>query len=105
MFQPLAAEVEIIEWDSVPIPSYTSDTTQSATVDIYVTEWCPYCRQAIAYLRANGIAFNRYDIEKDTAAASRKKRLAPSYSGVPLAVINGKIVKGYTKEAYEEALF
>jgi len=73
-------------------------------VDLYVTSWCPYCKKAIAYLRKNNIAFNAYDIEKDPAAAARKKTLDPGYSGIPLAVINGTLVRGFSEDTYHQAL-
>lgn len=73
-------------------------------VDIYVTSWCPYCKKAMAYLRKNNIAFTAYDIEKDLDAAARKNTLDSGYSGIPLAVINGTIVRGFSEDHYQEVL-
>ncbi len=101
--QPCYADIDVIEWDSGSSGSY-SETDSQAQVDIYVTSWCPYCRKAIAYLDANGISYNKYDIEEDWDAAARKKEIAPGYSGIPLAVINGKVLKGFNKKKYAAAL-
>lgn len=101
--QTAYAEVEIIDWRDYSSGSH-SQTRSDAEVDIYVTSWCPYCRKAVAYLESQGISYNKYDIEKDEEAAARKSLLAPGYSGIPLAVINGQIIKGYSRESYEEAL-
>ena len=74
------------------------------SVDIYITSWCPYCKKAMAYLRSKNIDFNVYDIEKDAQANAKKQILAPRYSGVPLTVINGKVIKGFSKDRFEQAL-
>ena len=97
------ATIELIDWDQ-EITQQVQLKRIKAPVDIYVTSWCPYCRKAISYLNANGIKFNKYDIEDDLSAAARKKQLAPNYNGIPLAVINGKIVKGFNKDTYKAAL-
>lgn len=73
------------------------------SVDIYVTDWCPYCRKAIAFLRSNGVAFRAYDIEKD-ARAHRRMRALGGTGGVPFAVINGRKIQGYSEGAYRKAL-
>lgn len=72
-------------------------------VELYVTSWCPYCKQAIDYFQSKGIAVTIYDIEKDKEAAKRKQRLA-GQGGVPFAVINGVAVHGYAPERYAQAL-
>jgi glutaredoxin len=71
--------------------------------ELYITSWCPYCRQAIAFFQSKGIPVAVYDIEKDEAAARRKNELDPR-KGVPFAVINGKQIHGYSEAAYQRAL-
>jgi hypothetical protein len=44
-------------------------------VELYTTSWCPYCKKASNFFRSKGIPFKEYDIEKDKAAARRKKQL------------------------------
>ncbi|HEY8096209.1 MAG TPA: glutaredoxin domain-containing protein [Methylobacter sp.] len=90
-----------------PQPTPVDKQTQPAAapqVDLYVTSWCPYCKKAMAFLRKNNIAFNAYDIEKDPDAATRKKTLDPGYSGIPLAVINGTAIRGFSEDSYQQAL-
>ena len=58
----------------------------------------------MVFLRDNNIAFNAYDIEQDFDAANRKEKLAPDYSGIPLAVINGTIIRGFNEGKYRKAL-
>ena len=72
-------------------------------VELYVTSWWPYCNQAKSFLASKGIEFKVYDIEKDAAAAQRKKQLDVG-RGVPFAVINGIKISGWSQRAYEAAL-
>ncbi len=72
-------------------------------VEIYTTSWCPYCKKAEAFLKANGINYVNFDIEKDKAAARRKKQL-DSRGGVPLAVIDGQTIYGFSERTYRTAL-
>lgn len=72
-------------------------------VELYVTSWCKYCKMAQAFLRKNNIPFSVYDIEKDAAAAKRRQAIDPR-PGVPLAVIDGKVLLGFSEAAYRYAL-
>lgn len=73
-------------------------------VTIYITKWCPYCKKAMAYLRSKNISFSSYDIEQSKYAKLKKQKLAPDYTGVPLTVINGKVLKGFSADRFDKAL-
>jgi glutaredoxin len=87
-----------------PTPADNKAQTTAPQVDLYVTSWCPYCKKAMAFLRKNNIAFNTYDIEQDASAAARKKDLDPGYGGIPLAIINGTTIRGFSESSYQQAL-
>jgi glutaredoxin len=87
-----------------PVADKQAVTAAAPQVDLYMTKWCGYCKKAMAFLRKNNIAFNAYDIEQDLDAATRKKTLDPGYSGIPLAVINGATIRGFSEDLYQEAL-
>jgi glutaredoxin-like YruB-family protein len=72
-------------------------------VEIYETSWCGYCKKAKKFFRSRGIKFKAYDIEKDEGAARRMMTLSKRRA-VPLVVINGQTIQGYSKQAYEQAL-
>jgi len=72
-------------------------------VELYVTSWCPYCKKAKEFFDQRGIAYSVYDIEHDPAAARRKSQLDTG-RGVPLAVINGIKISGWSQQAYQAAL-
>lgn len=75
----------------------------AAEVELFTTSWCPYCKKAVAFLKQEGIPFKVYDVERDRAAYERFAKLNPS-GGVPVALINGHKIKGFSEEAYRRAL-
>lgn len=62
-------------------------------VVLYATEWCGYCRKARDFFKENNIAYTEYDIEKSSEAKNNYDQLKGK--GIPLVVINGKIIDGY----------
>lgn|GEM_PF-198833 len=77
--------------------------SQNQKVELYVTSWCGWCKKAEAFFNARGISFVEYNVEKDKNAARRLKELNRR-GGVPVAVINGKKILGFSEGAYENAL-
>ncbi len=77
--------------------------TPKHQIELYVTNWCPYCKKAEDYLDQQGVRYRIYDIEKDADAAKRKNQLT-GRRGVPFAMINGVAINGWSKDAYAEAL-
>ncbi len=72
-------------------------------VELYVTSWCGYCSKAKAYFRNNGVPFKLYDVEKDSRASKRHRELNPG-GGVPVVVIGGRTIRGFSPEAYGQLL-
>lgn len=77
--------------------------SKKQNVELYVTSWCGWCKKAKSFFKDRGISFIEYDVEKDEKAARRHKELNRR-GGVPVAVINGKKVLGFSAAAYENAL-
>ncbi|KHK01212.1 glutaredoxin family protein [Desulfovibrio sp. TomC] len=71
-------------------------------VELYVTSWCPYCTKTKAYFDGKGIPYTVYDIDKDPAANMRFKRYGGR--GVPLVMIDGAAIAGYSVAEFEKAL-
>jgi len=66
------------------------------TVEIYTTPMCAYCKMAKDYFKKNGVSYSEYDVSKDTA--KQQEMIAKTHQfGVPVIVINGKIVLGFDK--------
>ncbi len=86
---------------SLPAPqsSVSNKTRFSGTVEVYVTSWCPYCRQALDYLKSNSIPYVAHDIDKDSTARRKYEELGGQ--GVPLIIIGASKMSGYSQEALE----
>jgi glutaredoxin len=80
----------------------SSTHAKGPKVEIYVADWCPYCKRLEQYLTERKIRFVRHDIEASTAAAARHKSLGGG--GVPLTVIGSKVIRGFNERALQEAL-
>ena len=71
----------------------------TGTVELYVTDWCGYCKKAQNYLKSQGVKYVAYDIEKDSAANQRHKELGGR--GVPLIIIGPNKMSGYNEQRLE----
>ena len=75
----------------------------SGTVELYVTDWCGYCKKAQNYLKSRNVPYVAYDIEKDSAAKQRHRELGGQ--GVPLIIIGSNKMSGYSQETLEYYLY
>jgi glutaredoxin len=109
--QRIKKDSKIIEVYS-PTPQHYSNYTNQPkrkqhhttrnSVTVLSTPSCPYCRKAKRFLRAQGIAFRDYNIN----SSSEGKRLYRQYngSGVPVVIINTKVIHGYSEAQMRAAL-
>lgn len=79
-----------------------SKTAKVKKVEIFITDWCPYCRQLETFLKSKKIAYERYDIEKNFAGKKKYKSLGGE--GVPLVLIGSKVIKGFDPDAIQAEL-
>jgi len=109
--QRIKKDSKIIEVYSPAPQSYSNYTNQPRrkqhsvtrnSVTVLSTPSCPYCKKAKRYLRSKGVAFRDYNIN----SSSEGKRLYRQYngSGVPVVIINGKVIHGYSEAQMRAAL-
>lgn len=99
-----AEQVEV-KVNSVEGPATVSskNTGSSAKkVVMYSTEWCGVCTKAKAYMQENSISFKEYDIEKNSNANRKFKSLGGK--GVPLIVVGGQTMSGFSASKLESML-
>ena len=72
-------------------------------VKIFTTTTCPYCQKLKAYLDEKGVKYSNIDIENDQSAVEQVVSLS-GQMGVPVAVIDDKVIVGFDKEAIDNAL-
>lgn len=83
-----------------PAPAAAANAAKAAPkIELYTTSWCGACSAARAYLNARGAPFQEYDIEKDEQAMTRFQGYGGR--GVPLAVIDGSVVRGFSQSAFD----
>jgi len=99
---PTTSEVRYIKSTSMPTPAIAKKERFSGTVDIYVTDSCRYCKQALSYMSSKGIPYAAYDIEKDKSAEQRHRELGGS--GVPLIIIGANRMYGFSEKNLEHYL-
>ncbi len=68
-------------------------------VTVYVTSWCPHCKAALADLDRRGIHYTKRDIDTDVDAKAALREKTGG-TGVPMLDVGGRIVRGYSEEAY-----
>jgi len=74
-----------------------------AKVKIYSTPTCTYCKQAKAFFKEEGIEFEDIDVSIDKKAAEEMVEKS-GQMGVPVIVIDGKMVVGFDREKVEEMI-
>jgi len=79
-------------------------TEQAAgkTIEIFVTDWCPVCKKAIAYMTKKNYPFVAYDVEKDKAAMKRFEENGGR--GVPLIIVGNKKMSGFSPDVLDQYL-
>ena len=73
------------------------------SVKVYSTTWCPYCKQAKDFLKANKIHFEDINVQEDPDKA--KEMIQKSgQTGVPVIDIDGRIIIGFDRPKMKATL-
>lgn len=75
-----------------------------ATVVMYMTDWCGYCKKAREYVHSLGARLVEYNIDRDEGRKDEMRKKSGGSSGVPLIDIDGTIIRGYSPSAIKAAL-
>lgn len=74
-----------------------------AKVKVYSTPTCPYCVMAKEFLKENKIEFEDIDVSQNQEAANEMVEKS-GQMGVPVLMIEDKIIIGFDKEDIKKAL-
>ena len=66
-----------------------------AKVEVYTTQFCPYCVRAKSLLKKKGVAFEEIDVGGDPELREKMIDRAGGRRTVPEIFINGRIIGGY----------
>jgi glutaredoxin len=76
---------------------------QQPLVEVFVTDWCPYCQRLEAFLKENEVVYERKNIEQD--AEARAEHQALGGGGIPLTRINGReVIRGFKPKEIARAI-
>lgn len=77
-----------------PAPEYAA--MHEEKVILYATSWCGYCSKTRQFLKENNIPYFEYDVESSSEGYDQFKALGGR--GVPLVLVNGKVIKGFNTD-------
>jgi glutaredoxin len=77
---------------------------RDATVVMYMTDWCGYCKKAREYVRSLGAQLVEYNIDRDQDRKDEMRKKSGGSSSVPLIDIDGTIIRGYSPSMIKAAL-
>jgi mycoredoxin len=91
-----------------PGASNSSELTSNEVI-LYTTSWCQNCKMTKAFLENRGQKYVNYDIEKSKEGRERHEILVRPFRkngqvGVPLIVVNGKVIYGFSESQILAAL-
>lgn len=76
---------------------------KAPAVTIYSTPDCPYCAMAKEYLAAKKVGYKDINVEADSQKAKEMVMMS-GQGGVPVLVINGRLVVGFNRPLIDDAL-
>ena len=74
----------------------------STQVRMFVTQHCPYCKKAKAFLRRRGTPFAELDVETSSSAKAAYEKLGGN--GVPVILVGQQRMDGFDEEDLESLL-
>ena len=80
-----------------------SKAQKKPDITLYTKTACADCDKAREFLKSRKIIFTEYNMDKDKAAAAKRKEIDDS-EDVPFAIINRNQVYGFTESVYNRAL-
>jgi glutaredoxin-like YruB-family protein len=81
----------------------TKQVINKNVIKVYSTPTCPYCIMAKTFLKEHKLPFEDIDVSMNQKAAEEMIKLT-GQMGVPVLVINGKVIIGFNKPALMQAL-
>lgn len=75
----------------------------AASVTVYSTPWCGFCKMLKEYLKGKSVAFNEVDVEQDQAAGQHIVEKT-GQMGVPVTEIGDYTIIGFDRPKIDAAL-
>ncbi len=76
----------------------------SVTVELYMTDWCGYCKKAREYIRSLGAKLVEYNVDRDPERKDEMRKKSGGSTAVPFIDIGGTVIRGYSPAAIRAAI-
>jgi glutaredoxin len=80
----------------------SSKSSAHKRIEIFVTSWCPYCKDLEKFLKEQNARFIRYDIEKNSEGRKLHQQLGGG--GVPVIRLGSKVLRGFNADELKKEL-
>lgn len=94
--------VQVTDWAAIIRKRSLSPPGRAQSITMYSTSWCVHCKRARNYFAEKGIRYNEVDVEASDANRKEFKELGGG--GVPLILVGGKSMRGFSEQAIEALL-
>lgn len=84
-------------------PEIDVNQLNNSDVVFYSAEWCGVCDRTRNYFDKNNIDYVEHDIEK-SAEGRRQYNVIKPRSVIPIVVVNGELIMGYSEQKMQKAL-
>ena len=72
-------------------------------VEVFVTDWCPFCQRLEKFLKSKGIPYIRHNIDTDSEGAKIHQEISKN-RGIPVTRIGSTVIQGYSPKEILDAL-
>lgn len=81
---------------------FIDHNSETPSIVIYTTSWCPYCKKAKHYFDSIKVSYTDCDVERSSQALEQFERLGGV--SVPLIVIGDEKFSGFNAQAIQNTL-
>ena len=89
-----------IDIDKLDVVEDDEQPAANPAVIMYTTSWCSICKHAKTYMAQKKVPYVEKDIETSTAA--RREFLELGGDGVPLILLDDKLLAGFSRRRFDE---
>ena len=91
----------LYEWVDDQGVRHISNRPEVPSVVMYSAEWCGICKQARRHFQKEGIPFKEWDVEKSSKGRNDFRALRGR--AVPIILVDGKRINGFSKKQFDRA--
>ncbi len=76
--------------------------TKNVSIRVYTAAWCGACKAAKRWMKANDVAFQEIDVDKDPGADAALRKLRSN--SLPTFDVEGQVSKGFSERWLRDAM-